>query len=208
MSDKKTGNKIYSTSTFSRIEQLHPLKTFLFFAMVGSTLVFLSLLCVYIMNSDFALLSNYSIPKAFTIGSMLVLFSNFCISHCVRAYNEDRIKNLQLLLSITLILTTAFCICQFYGWKYMFNSGLIIANAEAMKYLYIVSGLYMLHLIIGIGSLVYFNLSIFTIAGDIVKSLLYFSNKSNKTRLEILTVYWHFTTFLWLTLFTLFLISM
>src|SRR3954466_8397247 len=84
---------------FSNIEKFHPYKTFLFFGLLGSTLVFMSITFLYFAGMANTLpLENFNLPKSFFLSALLLLFSSFSLSKAIIAFREDSIRNLLLSL--------------------------------------------------------------------------------------------------------------
>jgi len=193
---------------FSRIEKFHPYKTFLFFGLLGSTVVFMSITFLYLASLSKAVpLENFKLPKPFFLSTLLLLFSSFSISKAVHAFREDASKRLLQSLAITLGLGLAFAIMQVLGWKKLFDSGFMFQTHSRVSYLYVISGIHFLHIFIGLIFLSALTLSVFLKSKDPVKSLLYFSNEYEQTKIELVVIFWHFIDFLWMGLFLIFLFT-
>lgn len=193
---------------FSRIEKFHPYKTFLFFGLLGSTVVFMSITFLYLASLSKTLpLENFKLPKAFFLSALLLLFSSFSVSKAVNAFKEDSFKNLLISLGATLILGLAVGISQLYGWKKLFDSGFLLQTHARVSYLYLISGIHFLHIFIGLIFLTAMTVSAYFKSKDPVKSLLYFSNEYQLTKIELVVIFWHFVDFLWMGLFLIFLFT-
>lgn len=193
---------------FSRVEKLHPYKTFLFFSLLGSTIIFLSLAFLYSLRlTEINGIENFQMPRAFIVSTILLLISSMSISKIVDAYNSDSFSNIKNILGITIFLGSAFTISQIIGWKYMFDSGYFVNSESGVSFIYLISGLHIMHVITGIGFLIYLLTGIQKKSQDIVKSLLFFTDNYQKTKLELATIYWHFVDLLWLGVFLMFLFT-
>ncbi len=196
--------------TFSNIEKIHPHKMLLYLAMLGSTLVFIFLIFSYTTSQtgtdDFI---SFKFPKAFIVSLVLLLFSSFSISKVLPAFLADDMKTMKWYLGITLFLGISFTMSQYAGWYELKMSGIYFSGKAAGSYLYLISGLHVLHLA---GGLVFLTL-MYTQASRAaqeevpVKALIMVTNPHERTRLEMLTTYWHFIDVVWIFLFFYFLFS-
>ena len=195
--------------TLSGMERLHPFKSFLFFALLGSTLVFLSMVFLYsIRVSDITSQRQFQFPKPFILSTIILLLSSFSISKAVQAYKDDAVRSLQIQLLITTALALVFGAFQLAGWIQLIEAG-VFANAKStVTFLYIITGFHLLHVCAGFVGLVYLNYKAANLSGDLVRSLLYFSDKREKTKIELMAIFWHYIDFLWLCLFCMFLYTL
>lgn len=201
----KTGDK---ETTFQKIEKLHPHKMLLYLSMFGSSLVFLFMITAYsISRPEQFLLRDFDLPKAFILSTIVLLISSFTLSKVIQAYKEDRMKWMRNALGITLFLGLVFTVCQYIGWLELSKSGIYFSGKISGSFLYVISGLHILHLSAGMIFLSYFFYQSTITANDPVKSLIMVTNPYQKIRLEILTTYWYFMNALWLILFLYFLFT-
>lgn len=206
MSQGKTGKDTNSTSLLVFKERMSPYKTYMFYALVGSSVLFISLVIMFMVwithNEP---IENLHFPKSFVLSTILLLFSSYTASLMKKFYKEDNAENLLLTLCSTLLLSFSFVICQVSGWKNLFDQGFYINGDVGIAFVYIITGLHFLHVGCGMIYLFYLNLKVFDIWKDPVRSLLYFSNQFEGTRLDLFGTYWHFIDGLWLFLFLTFL---
>lgn len=191
-----------------RAQRFHPYKTFLFFGLLGSTVIFLTLSFVYLTTLGKATdLKLMHLPKAFTLSTLLMLFSSYSISLSLKAFKNDSFNNLLKALLFTLTLSLFFCVSQFFGWKSLYDSGFFLSTTNGVAYLYVITGLHFLHVAGGLGLLTYVTYKCYNRSLDIVDSLLYFSNSMELVKLELLCIFWHFIDLVWLCVFLMFLFS-
>ncbi len=209
MSTKKTRQKDEAVSAFQRLERMHPHKTFLFFAIIGSVIAFLSLIFLYAIRiADVKMMAGFQIPKLFTVSTIVLLFSSYSLSRCLRAFKNDDLTDLRLSLLATLILGIAFCFSQVIGCLQLYDEGFFVNDQPGVVFLYLISGFHIFHVIGGILAITYLNFNTYMIANDMVKQLMYFSSKREKNKIELVSFFWHFVDFLWLFLFLMFLFSL
>ncbi len=205
MATHKTRDTEKSISIF-RVEKLHPYKTFLFFGLLGSTIVFLTLTFLFLTHlSSQPEVMQVTFPKAFTLSTIVLLFSSYTISKSARAFKEDSFDKILKSTIATLVLALVFCVCQFTGFKALYDSGYFLDLQHASLYFLIISGLQLAHIIGGICMLIYIAYKAYDQSQDMVDSLLYFSDKNKFMKIEMTSVFWYFTCFVWLSLFLMFL---
>lgn len=174
------------------------------FLLAGIVVLFLSLSYGYIftMGSNWI---EFKLPKVFWLSTIAILCVSFFLRRTLRMYDLDNPKKLKRSLMFALCFAALFVYFQLKGWSLLTAQGLTLQSSNSVSYLYLLTGLHILHVIVGIVFLIvavyrsHFN----TI--DKVKALLFFSDKHKRTRLKLLNTYWHTIDFLWLYLFFAFL---
>lgn len=77
----------------------------------------------------------------------------------------------------------------------------------AATYLYVISGLHLLHLLVGISLLVKFAFNAIEMRSDPVKMLMFEANSINKLNVSLLATYWHYVDGLWLYVYLFFVLT-
>ena len=195
-------------STFQRIEKMHPHKMLLYLGIVGSSLIFLFMVIAYtISKPPSELLQDFSMPKAFICSTVLLILSGFSSSKIVEAYKKDQIFKLKNTVGITLLLGIGFAVSQYIGWLELQESGIYFAGKASGSFLYVISGLHVLHLFAGLGFLTYLFFYTYWVSKDPVRSLIMVTNPYQKIKLQIFSIYWQFLDILWVILFFYFLFA-
>ncbi len=206
MKQDKTGKETNNSSLLILKERTSPFRTLMFYMLVGSGILFLSLVIMFIVwTSHNERTDNFQFPKSFIVGTILLLFSSYTVSLSKNYYNGDHSKQLLLSLTGTLLFSFSFIICQILGWKSLYEQGLYLNGDIGMTFVYVITGLHIIHVGIGMIYLLYLNLKVFDAWNDPVRSLLYFSNQYEGIRLDIFNTYWQFIDALWLFIFFNFL---
>lgn len=206
--NKKTRSGQSSLSGFKRMEQFHPYKTLLFFGLVGSTVLFLTMAFIYVVTVNNANTPpTFQLPKVFSVSTILLLLSSFSISGAAKAFRNDAMKELKTSILITLVLGTLFCVSQAWGLKQMIDTGFFMSANVEVSYLYVITGMHFLHVAGGMIHLLMIAFKVNNSSHDMVKSLLFFTDDYQLTRLQLSTIYWHFVDALWVMLFFMFLFS-
>lgn len=199
--------KAAQQNVIERLEKLHPHKTLLYLAIFGSCLLFGFLITAYAMKTDYNTFIDFRFPKAFIVSLVLLLFSSFSISKALGAFRDDDMKALKQSLGLTLVLGLGFTISQYVGWYELNRSKIYLSGEVSGSYLYLISGLHVLHLAAGLVFLTVTYTHVSNVSRDQVKRLIMVTNPYQRIKLEMLTAYWHFVDILWVVLFFYFLFS-
>lgn len=206
MKEDKTGRKSEQELLLLEKERTHPTRTLLFFSLVGSSLLFLSMVIMFIIwMTHNTPTENFKLPKEFTVSTIILLISSYLVTIVRRQYKADNDRGLLLSLTGVLICSFFFSLLQLSGWKNMLDQGFLPNKDIGTGLVYAISGFHFLHLGAGMVYLFYLWLKSFDIWNDPVRSLLYFSNKYEGVRLELFSNYWHYVDGLWLFIFLSFL---
>jgi cytochrome c oxidase subunit 3 len=203
----KTQHKEKSIN-ISRIEKFHPYKTILFFGLLGSTVIYLTLSFLFLTTHTNGAENNLSVlPKSFTLSTLLLMVSSYTISKAFDAFKNDSFERLFQSTILTLGLGLAFCLAQFLGIKALFDSGYFTNLPYDSVYFFALCAFNILHVLAGISLLVYLTFKAYKQSQDMVDSLLYFSDTTQLIKIDIVTYFWHYTSFSWVAIFILFLFS-
>jgi cytochrome c oxidase subunit 3 len=110
-------------------------------------------------------------------------------------------------LLVTSALGIAFTVFQVIGWNELINSGIVLSNNIAGAYLYVMSGLHIAHLLVGVALLIWFAFNAYDTRNDVVKRLLFESDPFSKMKVNLLCTYWHFVDGLWVYMYLFFLLN-
>jgi cytochrome c oxidase subunit 3 len=203
---KKNIQAKYRESSFQQIEKMHPYKMLMLLGMVGIAMIFVFLVIAYTVGiSNFDQISEVRLPKIFTLGTIILLGSSFALNLAIRAFHEDNMRQLNFMIFLVLVMGTIFTGCQFLGWLDLKESGVFLATQPSGTFLYVISGLHLMHLAGGMLFLTLALVKTYKVRQDPVKALIMVTNPFDRLRLELITVYWHFLSALWLLLFFFFL---
>ncbi len=190
-----------------RIEQMHPHKMLNYLIIVGSSIVYMFLIISFLQK--FYLHTNHfseiQIPKFFTVSTLILVASLLFTVNISRAYHEDRLKDLRIMLSLVLIAGLLFFIAQSIAWLELLSQHTDSKNGEIIYYLYLFSGIHLIHIV---AALVFVGILFYRIAsveGDPIKSIILLTNPYEKIKLEMFSHLWHYIVASWTLLFFLFL---
>ena len=190
------------------MEKFHPYKTLLFFGLVGSTVLFLTMAFIYVVTVNRnGIPENFRLPEAFSVSTIFMLLSSFALSGAVKAFKMDDMRDLKISIAVTILMGTLFCITQAWGLKGMIDDGFFVNSNIGVTYLYVIAGMHFLHVTGGLIYLMVITYKVFNNSGDMVKQLMFFTDEFQLTNLQLSTIYWHFVDALWVMLFLMFLFS-
>ena len=151
--------------------------------------------------------STIAFPKSFIVSAFAILLSSFMLARAMPAYLNDDLREVKRSLAYTLILGLAFAVSQFIGWQELDLAGIGFAGERSGAYIYVISGLHLIHLVGGLLFLAFLYVKVSRKQSDPVASLIYLTTPYEKIRLEMLSIWWHFMDILWLILFFYFLFT-
>ncbi|MCB0664923.1 MAG: cytochrome c oxidase subunit 3 [Saprospiraceae bacterium] len=183
---------------------IHPYQIFVYLLIGAITVLFLSLTVAYLYTRVQHGLSPLKVPVIFIFNTFILLASSFCLIKAKRAYKDDNTGFYKKMLLVTIVLSICFMISQAYGWYRLFQSNLPLGVNNGVSYVYLISGVHFAHILAGMPFLIGFYRAARIRMVEPVSVLLYFSDPEKKTRLQLLTLYWHFLDILWIYLVVFF----
>lgn len=201
-----TGNNFLPLSP---IERFHPRQLVLFGALAGIGVLFLMLTAAYLYSAPAWQWAHFKFPKTFLVSTIVLIAGSGTIRQAQIAYNANNGNALKKWVAYTLWLSLLFVVLQTIGWLQLQNAGIFVAGRPDGSYLYLLTGLHVLHVLTGIVFLgmYYMKLRRQITTGDDVAELLFFSSPIKKINLGLLATYWHFIDALWIYLLLFFLFN-
>lgn len=177
-----------------------PLAFMLYLGIIGSSLLFFFIILVFITKEVSNQQINFKIPGVFWASTAIILTSSSTLHWANKAFKEERFRSYRLNISLTLICGIGFMILQAIGWQQMIQGGITMSNNTGGMFIYILSGLHLVHALGGIIALGVANRDAFK-RMEYVESYVYSVNPPNQLKLRLISIYWHFIDALWLVLF-------
>jgi cytochrome c oxidase subunit 3 len=144
---------------------------------------------------------EFKLPKVFWLSTICILLVSFFLRKMLRDYDNDRTARLRRSMVLATIFATAFIALQLVGWGELGSQGILLTTSQSASYLYLLSGLHLLHVGVGIVILLVGCVRLFIHTATPVKSLIYYADPIRRDKLKLLVHYWHTIDFLWLFLF-------
>ncbi len=177
-----------------------PFSFMLYLAIIGSILLFLTILLVFIMKEVRNIDIPVSIPKVFWLSTALILASSYTLNQANKTFRNEKFRQYRLHIALTLALGILFILLQLLGWKQLLNLGITMSNNTGGMFIYVLSGLHIFHTLGGIIALVSANKDAFQRL-NYVDSFVYSVNPPKQLKIKLISIYWHFIDILWLILF-------
>lgn len=209
-SDKEHKDKVGAgrpASALQRMERMPVLLMMLYLGLIGVTVLFVVLLVAYarLRYSNSAPIGLYPFPRYFSLSTIVLLVSSYTISQAKRLYQQDDVQTLVRCLAATLLLSSIFAGLQVLGWRELRTQGVLVDGVASGTFVYLISGLHVMHLLGGMLFLLALLLRTMHAARDGVRTLVFIRNPYRRLQLHMITVYWHFIDVLWVVLFATFL---
>ena len=182
------------------IKRREPFQFMLWLGIAGSVMAFTILLTIYLIRQTRSDWKVAPLPTYFLISTAVIVLSSITLHLANNAFKKDAYGQYRLMMGSTIALGFIFVILQFLGWKQLIESGMSMANNISSAFIYLLSGLHILHIVGGIFILTWaFVESLKNLS--YVDSFVYSVNPPNQLKIKLITIYWHFVDVLWLYLF-------
>lgn len=169
-------------------------KPLLWIGMVSMAMIFAGLTSAYVVRQGKGDWLKFDLPQLFYISTAIIIISSVTMNWVLAAAKKSDYKNIKLASLLTLFLGLAFVYCQFKAWGNLIDQKVFFAGKysnAAGSYMYILTGLHMLHMIGGI----------FALLIVWIKSLRNKYNSENLLGIRLCAIFWHFLDVLWIYLF-------
>lgn len=166
-------------------------KMLLWIGIVSIIMAFAGFTSAYIVRKAEGNWVEFNLPRAFTISTIILLVSSFTIQLAYNAVKKNNFERAKIFAIATLGLGLAFVFSQFYAWNVLVDNGIFFVGNPSGSFLYVLTGLHVLHLIGGMLALVIVS----------IKTIQEKYNSENSLGIELCATYWHFLDLLWIYLF-------
>lgn len=166
---------------------------------VGIVFLFLTLSLLYILRKSSTDWISFHIPLIFWVSTGMIVLSSITLHLANICFKQEYFRRYRWLTGATLTLGVLFICTQLIGWWQLTREG-IGMKTPAGAFLYMLTGLHILHILGGIIFL--FVAFVHAVKRpEYVDSFVYSVNPPNLLRLQLGTLYWHFVDGLWIYLF-------
>ncbi len=181
-----------------------PFRFMLYLGLASSALLFGFIFLVFVKKE----LANQDIPvhlpRVFWLSTFSILLSSLFISLAAQAIRNEQFARYRSFITLTFLFALLFIVFQILGWQIMYESQITPANNTGGAFIYILSGLHLLHSLGGLIAITYLIKDAFSNT-NYVDSYVYSVNPPNQLRLRLVSIYWHFVDVVWLIIFMFFL---
>lgn len=182
-----------------------PFRFMVWLGIASSVMLFTILLSAYVVRQAGPGWAQIKLPTVFLISTVVIMLSSLTIHNAGQAFRHERFGSYRTNLGTTLVLGLLFMILQAWGWRQMIRAGVSLDGNPAGGFVYILSGIHLLHILVGL-ILLGIALTEALRRRLYVDSFVYSVNPPNQLKIRLLTLYWHFVDILWIGLFLFLLI--
>jgi cytochrome c oxidase subunit 3 len=185
--------------------RFEPAITLVYLVLTGIVILFMGLVAAYLFNGSTAGWETFHLPRVFWLSSIMAVAQSICMRRVQAAFRNDQGLVLIRLLALSICLSLLFVVFQWKGWTTMHAQGQLLAGTPASGYIYVISGLHVVHVLVGIVMLMvaWYRARRYTV--DPAMAIYYFTDPVRRRRLALLGNYWHTIDYLWVFLFLVFL---
>lgn len=184
---------------------IHPNILLLYLLITAITLLFLGFCFSYLYNRIDQDIPPVALPSLFYFNTVLLILSSNYMNKATDAFKTDDAQALLKGLIIAALLSLLFLLMQVLAWRQLIADEIFVNYSNLASYMYLVSGVHLAHIIIGLPFLFNFIKRIFLAKKSSVDSLMFFSSADNHRTMKMLEVYWHYLDLLWIFLVLFFL---
>lgn len=183
--------------TAKKPTRFHPHKFAMLVGIASIVMLFAALTSAYLVRKGAGNWQLFTLPYIFWISTVIVMLSSVTMHFTVKAFRTGDYVKYKKLLGLTTLLGVSFLISQVMGWNQMHSLGLLLTGNPSVSFVYIISGTHAVHMLGGVIALVIYYI--------IARRKKY--NPNNLTKVELVSIYWHFVDILWVYLFIFFQIN-
>jgi len=174
--------------------------TLTYLALGSITVLFLGLSAAYLLSRGDWTWSEFGFPKLFLLSTLLLVASSYFFHRAKNALISDLPISFRNSAIIGLFLGFSFLISQFGGWFDLQAQGIHLAGKPDGSFLYIISAVHAVHIIVGIFILALMIVKILAEFNNPVKRLMLVTSDLRIKNFGLAVLYWHFVDLLWIYL--------
>ena len=184
-----------------------PLSHLLLYGGLGLiSLMFFGFIFAYVYATFQKDLTLLKIPNIFHANTVIILSSSILLKASSIFLKREEYREYAYSLLATLTLGIVFMLFQIIGWMELLDAGVSMRNSANGAYLYLISGLHLLHIIGGFVPLSFFTFTAFKLRSDVVHELIFTTDPGRFSKFKMLSLYWHFVGGLWLAIYLVFVV--
>ncbi|MEZ4903656.1 MAG: heme-copper oxidase subunit III [Spirosomataceae bacterium] len=135
----------------SLTKRREPLQFMLWLGIIGSAFGFTLLLGIYITRKSTGIYwTDVPLPPFFGVSTFAMMVSSLTLHLANHSFRTDRYLQFRSYIGATLTLGILFIILQFLGWKQLIEAGISTINNPSAGFIYVISGLHILHIVGGV----------------------------------------------------------
>ncbi|GAB3749989.1 cytochrome c oxidase subunit 3 [Spirosoma pomorum] len=177
-----------------------PFRFMVWLGIASSIMLFTILLVAYVIRRTGPGWTDAKLPNVFLLSTVVIVLSSYTLNNASKAFRHERFNSYRMGMASTLLLGVLFIVLQAWGWHQMAQAGVKLYGNPAGGFVYIISGIHLLHILLGLIFLCVVLAEALR-RRPYIDSFVYSVNPPNQLKLRLITLYWHFVDILWLALF-------
>jgi cytochrome c oxidase subunit 3 len=178
---------------------VHPSSIIMALILAGVTVLFAALTFAYLYTRIDKGMKGISVPALFIFNTIFLLAASFCIEKCRKYVTLKDDRKVLRFGVLTIILTLIFLVLQGIAWGQLLSEQRAPGSSGGYGYLYALSILHFLHVIVGIPFLLRILLPLYSASKE-GSAALFFLTKDPERRIRHTAWYWHFLDLMWIYL--------
>ncbi len=187
----------------NRRNKIHPWKFALWLGCGSITMMFAAWTSAYVVRQAAGNWLEYKMPSIFFFNTAVLLLSSVALHGSFISFKREKEGLYKGLLLLAMVLGLSFVGLQYVAWRELYDIGVYLTGTKsnaAGQFIYVFTSFHAAHVLGGIAVLVVAMVHAF--------SLPFKPTAKRKLRFELTLTYWHFVDFLWIYLFSFFLLQM
>jgi cytochrome c oxidase subunit 3 len=174
-----------------QVRSMHPQKFSMWLFLVSVSMIFISLISAYVVKKGAGHWQYIEIPSMFQITTIIILASSVTMQFAYWSAKRNNLLLIRLGVVFTGLLAIGFIYGQILGWGQLVDQQAHFVGNPAGSFIYVFTGLHIVHLI---GGIVFLSIVL-------VSAFKYQVHSKRLVRIEMCATYWHFLGGLWLILY-------
>lgn len=176
---------------------INPTKFVTWLLIVASVMLFAGFVSAYIVRRGEGNWLIFDLPQTFSYSVAIAVLSSITMQLAYYAAKKDELNKTKIALLSTLALGIAFCLNQFAGWNALVANNIHLVGNPSESFVYIISGLHLLHMA---GGIIFLMVVVF-------KAFNFNVHKKNLLAINLCATYWHFLGATWIYLYFFLLLN-
>lgn len=174
-------------------------KTFvLWLLIVSSIMLFAGFTSGYIVRRGEGEWVVFNLPTMFMLNTGVIVLSSIFMQWAYLSAKKDELNKTKVGLSMALALGILFIVMQYWGWSQMVYNSIYFGFANPSgSFVYAITGVHVLHVIIGI----------FYLLTILIQTYKFKVHKKSIRGIAMCNTYWHFVGILWIYLYLFLLLN-
>jgi cytochrome c oxidase subunit III len=179
-------------AAINRRNKINPHKFALWAAMASIMMMFGAFTSAYIVKQAGGNWLEFSLPKVFYLSTAVIILSGVFVQLSFNSFKNAQFNKYRNYLILGFTGGVLFIVFQYWGWSVLFDKGVDLKGNVSGSFLYLITGVHVLHVLGGLAALMVALIHAFTLRLNVTQKRI--------DRFELVVHYWHFVDLLWIYL--------